>query len=255
MKRAVRVAWIVLLAALVWPGAPAARAQEPVGERPALGSDPERTAAEIVRSIPGDLRSAVVLRYDCASEVGRREVTLFANGTVRLWDGPLDDQQMVLTELEPEILDGFLVRLDREDLSEEPDAYHGVEGEWIESCELDVPLREGRDRTHFEFNRYTQLSLGLSRLVRIAEEIGALADEVRGAGLDESYRPRRGDVLERPDGARFRIIDFTSDGKGLELSGVVVPLTLYLSPDALREVFARVVERGPEVRSSEDEEP
>lgn len=255
MKRAACVPSIVLLAALGLVGSPAARGQEPVEERSGLGDEEERSAAEILRSIPGDLRSAVVLRYDCASEVGRREVTLFANGTVRVWDGPLDDQEMVLTELEPEILDGFLVRLDREDLSEEPDAYHGVEGAWIESCELDLPLREDRGRTHFEFNRYTQLSLGLSRLVRIAEEIGELADEVRGAGLDEAYRPRPGDVLERTDGERFRVVDYTSDGKGVELSGVVVPLTLYLPADALGEVFARVVERGPEVLSSEDEEP
>lgn len=226
----------------------AAAAQEPVGH-PDAGD--ERSAAEILRAVPGDLRSAVVLRYDCASEVGRREVTLFANGTLRLWDGPPDEQEMTLAELEPEILDGFLVRLDREDLSEEPDAYHGVDGDWIERCELDLPLREGRGRSHFEINRYSQLSLGLSRLVRIAEELGEIADAARGAGLDPDYVPRPGDVLERPDGVRFRVVDFTSDGRGVELEGVEVPLTLYLAPDALAEVFARVVERRAGIGGSD----
>lgn len=244
--RSVRPAWVVvacLAAGAAAPGSTAA-AQDPVGDHAAGGAyGEERTALEILRSIPGDLRSAVVLRYDCESEVGRREVTLFANGTVRLWDGPLDEQEMVLTELAPDALDGYLVRLDREDLSEEPDAYHGVDGDWIERCELDLPLREGRGRSHFELNRYTQLSLGLSRLVRIAEELGELADEMRGAGLEADYEPRPGDVLERPDGVRFRVVDFTSDGQGLELEGIEVPLTLYLPPDALHEVFARLVER------------
>lgn len=225
-----------------------AAAQEPVGDTRA---DDARSAAEILRSIPGDLRSAVVLRYDCASEVGRREVTLFANGTVRLWDGPPGDQRMSLAELEPDELDGFLVRLDREDLAEEPDAYHGIEGDWIERCELDLPLREGRGRSHFEINRYTQLSLGLSRIVRIAETVGEMADAVRGAGLEAGYAPRPGDVLERPDGVRFRVVDYTSDGRGVELEGVEVPLTLYLPPDELAEVFARVVER----RGDPDEVP
>lgn len=225
-----------------------AGAQEPVGDTRA---DEARSAAEILRAIPGDLRSAVVLRYDCASEVGRREVTLFANGTVRLWDGPPEDQRMSLVELEPDELEGFLVRLDREDLSEEPDAYHGIEGDWIERCELDLPLREGRGRFHFELNRYTQLSLGLSRIVRIAEEVGEIADAARGAGLEAGYAPRPGDILERPDGVRFRVVDYTSDGRGVELEGVEVPLTLYLAPDSLAEVFARVVER----RDPPDEEP
>lgn len=225
-----------------------AGAQEPVGD---TGADDARSAAEILRSIPGDLRSAEVLRYDCASEVGRREVTLFANGTVRLWDGSPDEQRMSLAELEPDELEGFLVRLDRVDLSEEPDAYHGIEGDWIERCELDLPLREGRGRSHFEINRYTQLSLGLSRIVRIAEEVGEIADAARGAGLEAGYVPRPGDVLERPDGVRFRVVDYTSDGRGVELEGVEVPLTLYLAPDSLAEVFARVVER----RDEPDEDP
>ena len=239
-----------MLALLLLTAPPGLAAQEPPPEPvlsrpipPGEARNP-RTAGEILRAIPGDLRSAVILRYDCASEVGRREVTLFANGTVRLWDGPPDDQEMTLAELDPDALDGFLVRLDQEDLSEEPDAYHGVDGDWIERCELDLPLREGRGRTHFEMNRYTQLSLGLSRLVRIAEELGEIADDSRGGGLDEGYVPRPGDVLERPDGVRFRVIDFTTDGQGVELQGVEVPLTLYLSPDGLLEVFERVVERG-----------
>lgn len=242
MRRAALLLAVLTLAA----GATGAGAQEPprVDERPAG----ERADGAILRSIPGDHRSTVVLRYDCASEVGRREVTLFANGTIRLWDGPRDEQEMVLAELDPDALDGFVERLAAVDLSEEPTGYHGVDGEWVEQCVLELPLREGRGPWRFEINRYSSLSLGLSRLVRVAEELGAVADEARGGGLDDDYRPRRGDILERTDGALFRVVDFTSDGKGLELEGVDLPLTLYLSPDALREVFARVVSRRDEWR-------
>src|SRR5262249_19855434 len=36
---------------------------------------------------PSSERSIEVLRLDCASKIGRREVTLFGNGTIRLRDG------------------------------------------------------------------------------------------------------------------------------------------------------------------------
>ena len=43
-------------------------------------------------------RTVEVLRYGCANEVGHREVTLFRNGTVRLFDGPPGEELMGLAE-------------------------------------------------------------------------------------------------------------------------------------------------------------
>jgi len=196
----------------------------------------------------GDLRSLVVLRLECASDLGRRETTLFGNGTVRLRDGLPGEEEMVLAELDPEALEGVLARLEAEDLAEVRAETRDVEGEWVERCLLELPLREGGGGpTRFRFSRYAALPLGLSRVVAIARELEEVAERGRGLGLPAGYAPRRGDVLERSDGARFRVVQHTADGKGVELLGLDVPLTLYLAIDALGEEFVAVVSRdGPE---------
>ncbi|HLE84977.1 MAG TPA: hypothetical protein VJG13_11600 [Thermoanaerobaculia bacterium] len=191
-----------------------------------------------------DLRSLVVLRLDCASDIGRREVTLFGNGTVRLREGPPEEEQMSLGELEPEALEGVVARLEAVDLSEVRAETHGVEGEWVERCLLELPLREGGGGpASFRFSRYATLPLELSRVVDLAREVGAAAEGKLGPGLPAGYEPRRGDVLERTDGARFRVVQWTADGKGVELRGLEVPLTLYLPAGGLGEQFVALVSR------------
>ncbi len=194
-----------------------------------------------------DPRSVVVLRLECTSDLGRREVTLFGNGTVRLWDGPPGEEEMLLGELEPPELDGLLTRLAAEDLSEAPAEYHGVEGEWVEECVLELPRpAEKDDPATFRFSPYARLPLALSRVVAIARELGAVAEEERSLGLPPGYEPRPGDVLVRVDGERFRVVQFTDDGKGVELQGLDQHLTLYLAPDALGEVFEALESRERE---------
>lgn len=212
--------------------------EDPVpGEDPFLGRDP---------------RSVVVLRYECASDLGRREVTLFGNGTVRLWDGPPGEEEMLLGELDPEALDGYLARLAAEDLSEVPPVLHDVEGDWVERCILELPWLAERPGSGggappvFRFSRYGSLPLALSRVAAVAAALGAVAERERAPGLPPGYQPRRGDVLVRADGARFRVVELTADGKGVELEGLEEPLVLYLAPDAIPEVFEALEPRERE---------
>lgn len=229
--RAGRFLHLAAVAALLASVPPAAMAQE-------RGPDPH---------FERDPRSVVVLRLECTSDLGRREVTLFGNGTVRLWDGPPGEEEMLLGELEPPELDGLLARLAAEDLSEAPAEYHGVEGEWVEECVLELPRRAEKDGpATFRFSPYARLPLALSRVVAIARELGAVAEEERSLGLPPGYEPRQGDVLVRADGERFRVVQFTDDGKGVELQGVDQPLTLYLEPGALGELFEALESREPE---------
>ena len=196
-----------------------------------------------------DLRSTVILRYECASDIGRREVTLFANGTVRLREGPPGEETMQLGELDPVALDGFRVRLEEEDLEGLRGDYRNVEGDWIERCVLELPERRAAASTpggapwRFRFSRYGTLPLALSRVVRIAEEVGAVAEGERGPGLPEGYEPVRGDVLERADGSRFQVVNLTGEGKGVELRGVDSPLTIYVPLEELSGEFSDLVSR------------
>jgi len=192
-----------------------------------------------------DDRSTEVVRYDCLTDTTRREITLFGNGTVRVRDGLIKHEWMGLAELGPDELQGFLNRLAGEDLSESQSPEQGVQGTWIERCELRLRL-PGKPLKTFRFGHYDPLGLNLSRVVHIAEELGEKVQLVKDAdALPADYVPGIGDVLKRVgDGALFRIVAFTSDKKGIELQGIDLPLEVYIPKDQVRQQFTALVSKG-----------
>jgi hypothetical protein len=188
---------------------------------------------------PGD-RAHEIVRYDCKSDIGRREVTLFANGTVRVRDGEPGREATGLAELTVEELEGFVNRLEGIDLSREK-PFRGVEGDWIERCTLVVELTGG-ERRELKFSRYDSLSLNIANVLTIVGDVAAkVTDLGHREELPVGYEPRVGDVLKRWDGQPYRIRGFTADKKGIELQGVKSPLTLYIPRDQLRREFIAVV--------------
>ncbi len=192
-----------------------------------------------------DDRSVELVRYDCTTDITRREMTLFANGTIRVRDGRIGNEWMGLTELGPDELQGFVNRFLGEDLSESPNPEKGVEGAWIERCELKLHL-PGRPLQTYRFGHYDPLPLNLSRVVRIAQELLEKVPVVQDKDeLPAGYEPRPGDVLKRVgDGALFRVITFTPDGKLVELQGIDLPLELYVLKDQIRRSFKALASRG-----------
>jgi len=188
-------------------------------------------------------RSIEVLRLDCASRLGRREVTLFGNGTIRLRDGPIGKEWMGLAELGQDELQGTLRRLGEEDLADASHLPEGVVGEWIEKCDLVLEL-PGHKRQKFFYGRYDTLPLSLSRVQRVAEELAAKVVLLRDVEtLPERYEPRLGDVLKRTDGMRYRVVNFTSDRKGVELDGIDQHLHLIVLKEQMRMEFVGIVSR------------
>jgi hypothetical protein len=191
---------------------------------------------------PSD-RLVEVLRLDCASRLGRREVTLFGNGTIRLRDGPIGKEWMGLAELPPDALEGTLRRLAQEDLADASHLPPGVMGDWVEKCDLVLEL-PGKRQQKFFYGRYDPLPLGLYHVQRLAEELGAKVAVLRDAEqLPERYEPRLGDVLKRTDGMRYRVVNFTSDRKGIELDGLDQPLHLVVLKEQMRMEFVGIVSR------------
>lgn len=216
------------------------RRSEPRGSEPRpLRPDEWLAGAEM----PRDLRSIVYLDLDCRSDLARRAVSLFANGTVRLREGPRGEETVKLAELSPEDLSGYLTRLQAEDLSETDHRTFGAGGEWVESCRLVLELPE-RPLATFRFESNGSFSLALSRILGVTSELEGLAREVahRESRLPSGYQPRPGDLLERWDGARFRVAGLTADKRGVELQGVEQPLVLYVSIDDLAGEFLTLVE-------------
>ncbi len=187
-----------------------------------------------------------LLRRDCSSELGRNEVTLFGNGTIRWREWREAKLTMRLAELGRDEVDAYVHRLDAYDLSQLRESPGGVAGEWMERCELTISLPGAVPRS-FRYGRLDTHPLALADLLRIAEEIAVRAQESPVAGgLPTDYVPRYGDLLLRVDDVLFEVVGRTADGHGIELRGKVQPLSMYLTLDDLRRQFVRIVRRGPE---------
>lgn len=190
-----------------------------------------------------DPRSVILVREDCSSTIGRREVTLFANGTVRLREGLPGQEAMKLGEVGAEEVAAFVRRLSEPDLSESDAVGDAPGGAWVEICSLDLVLPERAPRS-FRFGRYASHSLALRSVLAVVRDIEAVADTAAREGdLPVRYEPRPGDLLERADGLRFEVIAFTADGRGVELSSPDQPLTIYVPRDGLRRFFVRLLAR------------
>lgn len=191
-----------------------------------------------------DPRSVEILRRDCRSELGRRDITLFGNGTVRLrlWDadGELD---MELLDLGPGETEDYVQRLLRADLLEVELPPSGPDEGWMDACVLSMEL-PGETPISFRYGQLDALPLALSPLVAVTEELDlrVRADE-HGRSLGDSYVPRPGDVLLRTDGRHYEVVGPTSDGLGIELVGVEQPVTVYMLAEAIRDEFVMLVDR------------
>ncbi len=208
----------------------------------------ERTRPE-AEAPPISDRSLVLARLDCRSTLQRRELTLFANGTLRLRAGEPGREGMSLAELGPDELEEALARLGEVDLDETDASSTGPEGDWVDRCTLELALPDRATETR-EFKRFDSISLALARALDILEGLAAGVEEPRapaaGGGpprLPVDYRPEVGDLLRHADGTLYRVIAFTADGEGVELQGVEQPLTLYVPAGRLAEEMVALVGR------------
>lgn len=193
-----------------------------------------------------DLRSTEILRYGCGSEFSRREITLFANGTVRVREGAWEDQQLYLDELTPEALEENLrvlrgVHSDREiDRILEPIG-HGPDGQWTDRCEVYLALPEIDEPLRYELSTYDIPPLPIARIIQVAEDLADFAlpasEEER---LPADYKPRFGDVLRTAEGLRFQVLRLTVDQKGVELQGIDQPMRIYVALDDLATAFTAI---------------
>ena len=216
---------------------------EPQSPSPRFERRPARRLSDLHR----DERSIERIRIDCRSEIARRDVTLFANGTIRLRQGPLERQIMRLEELGPEELTTFVKRLIRIRKSDEmpqpePDRRFSVDGQWMDSCRLTLDTPGDPPLTHL-FNPSEMQPLPIGQLMLMASELSDLTRPLGSADrLPIDYEPEIDDVLRRRDGMLYRVISPTSDGKGVELESLMEPLTAYYRIADLPRFFASKVD-------------
>lgn len=119
-----------------------------------------------------DDRTTVRFRYLCSNDLGRRDVTLFASGTVRLREGLWDSQEMYLGELAPEELASALDKLAeiRSEIEDPTVKIGRVDREWVEECEIELALPDSIAWSH-RFSPVGMPPLIVSRLVAVAEDL------------------------------------------------------------------------------------
>ncbi len=241
---------LLLLLLLLPPPHAAAQSTEPQVAAPAepIRTEPDEPPAEATEHAPppkveGDPREVEIFRFDCESDLERREVTLFASGTVRLRLGPPGRERMGLAELGPDGLASAIRRLDEEDLSEIRELPTTVSGAWIPRCRFHLAI-PGRPERELRFGKEDALPLALSRALAVTESVAAEVTLLEGDDrLPEGYEPARFDRLRRADGVLFEIQSLTDDGKGVELRAVDQPIAMYILKEDLRQLFIRLEPR------------
>lgn len=152
---------------------------------------------------------------------------------------------MMLAELEQSELASYLERLaivPFDHPGEGPAL--GPTGELAEQCSLRLEL-DGARPLYYRFSRLEAHALDLSNRLVIADELLAEARaRALGDGFPRGYRPAIGDVLVHKDQSRYRVDAFTSDGKGVEVSGIDTPLLFYIAIDALTSEFVGLERRS-----------
>jgi hypothetical protein len=228
---------VLVLLAAGW-----AAAQPPAAERAA---GPREDSADALFEGVSD-RSLERVRFDCRSETDRRDVTLFANGTLRLRQGVPGQESMWLVELSPEERDAYLARLAADSREEAEVDAQTVGGEWVERCRFVIHLPGGLPE-EYQLGRFDTLSLALRRAVAVAEDLVARVDQSvppEGATrLPTGYRPEIGDELRRSGGGWFRVDGYTADGSGVELTAIEDPIVLYVAATDLGREFVELRRR------------
>jgi hypothetical protein len=192
-----------------------------------------------------DPRSRVILDQDCSNEFTRRQLTLFANGTLRLRAGEGGTRTMKLAELGHRELEAYVRRFDDIRFDDLAPSSPGLDGDWVERCKLVLDLPEAESRV-FEYGRYDSVPHGLRLALLIVDDLLA---EVARSGSDEGVGIREfdleiGDLLvRRRDGARFEVLGFTAEGTGVELQGLDQPTTILMLKDEVLLEFDPV-DRG-----------
>ncbi len=197
-----------------------------------------------------DPRSIEVLHYACGNEDGYRDVTLFGNGTLRVREGPWDDQELFLEELSPEALNQIL-RVLRGVYSEadldpiRTPLGDGVSVKGSDRCEVSLRLPRQQEPLKYTFSSYDIPPLRITRLIQIAED---LAEDARPTApperLPTGYEPVFGDILRSVDGELFKVLRPTADKTGLELEGLDQPVRIFVKLEDLREAFVALEKPG-----------
>lgn len=191
-----------------------------------------------------DPRTVELFYYGCSDRDQRRDVTLFANGTLRQRRGPWKDQDLQLEEMGQAELRRHVVRLMKiradVDFPSQFELEGDVGGAWVDHCRVALDLPD-MGTTELEFGGLSTLPLPLQQLVGFAEELATFTRPLaQPENLPKDYRPDRGEVLRTRYGSAFRVRGYTSDGGAVELERLDGATIIYVPVEELDDYFVAI---------------
>lgn len=172
----------------------------------------------------------VLFRRQCREGEREIEISLFANGTIRVRRG-LGYGSISLGQLSDFQFAHFL----RSIAGETEAAYSFIDFDLSstgpadsasETCEIAVRLPERREIT-FVYGEFDAPPLWVSGLAAVGDELDSLTQPSRVSEIPIGYLPSPGDFLRRRDGSLFQIVGLTTDGKAVILDSPLQPLREY----------------------------
>ncbi len=195
-----------------------------------------------------DARSWELFLHSCSNAFGKREITLFLDGTVRYRVRDQGGEEVRLGELDSKGLALIYRRLHQVQSSigregkfwTKSSGERGLSGEFLQDCVVDLHF-PGTDKAQFLYSPVEVTPLWLGQLGQIAENLSERAEPLMRRGLPMDYQPRHGDLLRRRDGAVFRFVGVTTDKKAWMMEEVGQPTTNYYPVEDIDTLFVALV--------------
>lgn len=196
-----------------------------------------------------DPRAWELFRHYCGNSLGRRELSVFLDGTVRFRVRDKSGEEVKLGELSQMAVTRVYTQvrettrgLGREDrIWLQTPVQRGFSGEMQQECGIDIRLPDDPIQS-FRFSPMEITPLWLGQLRQLAEELSERAEPLTSSGLPKGYEPRFGDVLRRRDGILFRFVGLTSDSKAWMVEQIGQPVTTYYPATEVGTLFIALVE-------------
>ncbi len=226
------------------------RSGVPAGGEPMTrsGSCCSRSSCRSAAPAATDDRSTEVLRFDCGTDLARREVTLFANGTIRLRDGAARQRgDGARSSWGRTSCRGSSTVSPAEDLEDVTEPRPGARGDLGRALRAAARSSPGRSPRPTASATTIPSPLNLSQVVHIADELAEKVEMVKERDeIPVDYEPGAGGRAEagRATAPASASCAFTARQEGDRAArGSTQPLEIYVPRDQVRKKFTALVSR------------
>ncbi len=191
-------------------------------------------------SLPSFGRGEEVLYSGCKSNKRLEDITVFDDGTVAYKKKIEEATEVKLGYLTLEDVKNITTKVLKLLKSVKRYTENKIDGENLVKCELRLSYNKKKYR--FTYLQLDTIDPALATAVAVVWQLKNLTS-FSLSSLPYKYKPKIGDLLLSKDGKKFKVVGYTSDGKGIELENVDSPLVIYLPIEEVKEYFVKLLNK------------